>query len=79
MSDAVARKVARDMATDLMGTERFQTDLAEHLGQHRVTVAGWFSDGGRPPVLAILYMQAELARREAQDKLDGLRDALQRL
>lgn len=79
MSDAAARKVARGMATDLMGAERFQTALAEHLGANRVTVAGWFSDDGRPPVLAILYMQAELARREAQDKLDGLRDALQRL
>lgn len=79
MNDTTARKIAEGMAIELTGTERFKTDLADAIGMSRITVNGWFSDTGRPPVLAILYLQAELARREAQDKLDGLRDALQRL
>ena len=79
MNNATARKICEAMATDLMGTDRFQTALSDHIGSNRVTVAKWFSEDGRPPVLAILYLQAEIERREAQGKLDGLRTALERL
>lgn len=65
MSDAAVRKIAEALAIELMETPRFKTALAEHVGVERVTVNNYFSDTGRPPVLLVLYLQAEKARRDA--------------
>lgn len=76
MNNTTARKVAEGMAIELTGTERFKVDLAERVGVTRDAVNKWFSSTGRPPAIVILYMQAELARRDAQGKLDNLKSAL---
>lgn len=71
MSDEAACKTARNLARQMFGYDRFKAALAEQVGVTRQTVNNWFDK--RPPTLIILYLQAELGRREAQAKLDQMR------
>lgn len=74
MAPDAACRIAENMARELFGTDRFKAALGELCGVKRQTVNNWFLS--KPPVIAILYMQAELERRKAQAKLDNLRRAI---
>ncbi len=80
MTDPEAQALAELLAIQLCGSDRFKTDLAERLGCTRPAVNRWFADGGRPPMLVIMYLESELARLDAigtlqllHHTLDGLR------
>jgi hypothetical protein len=79
MGSEAVQKIAQRMAIELMGGGRFKTLLAEHLGFERMTIHNWFCEGGRPPVLAVLYMQAEIERIAARNVLDLLASSLERV
>lgn len=76
MTSPEAQDHAERLAVQLCGTDRFKTDLAERLGYTRPAVNGWFAEGGRPPTVVVLYLEAELRRMKAERALTGLKRAL---
>lgn len=72
MTETEAKAVVTTLATKLCGSDRFKTDLAKRIGYDRQGVNGWFFEGNRPPALAIMYLEAELSRLEAENLLNGL-------
>lgn len=76
MSSAKAQDLAARLAVQLCGTDAFKTELAARLGYTRAAVNRWFSEGNRPPTIVILYLEAELDRREGHRVLKDLNSAI---
>lgn len=74
MNNQAACKTAETMARSLFGTDHFKTALAERVGVKRQTVNNWFST--KPPVLVMLYLQAELGRRDLERTVSDFRKGL---
>lgn len=76
MAGPEAQELAASLAVQLCGSDRFKTDLATRLGYTRAAVNSWFAQGGKPPTIVILYLEAEIARLDAFGTLQMLNHTL---
>tara|TARA_R110000737_G_scaffold347826_1_gene380289 strand:- start:172 stop:450 length:279 start_codon:yes stop_codon:yes gene_type:complete len=76
MTDEQAQTAAAAMAVKICNTDRFKTELAEHIGYTRAAVNSWFSKGGRPPTIVLMYLRAEIERKDLAYTMRTLSNAL---
>lgn len=82
LSDAEAQDLFRQLAIQLTGSERWQTDIARMLDYQPRAVRVWMEDGGRPKNLATFtltqladlkrYQDAVSLAQRAQEALSSL-------